>query len=124
VIADETPAADLAGQMSEDVAAEMVKVMRDRHPALAGVPAGVLIAALAEVLPVYGAMVELRTFGSDYVRRESDARALTKRAYGAGLLLRIAAEAEAAARAGIEPAANKTIARLLRDRAHAEGSQR
>ena len=109
---------------AEDVAAEMVEVMQERFPALRALPPQVLAEALAEVLPVYGAMVQVRTFGHDYERRERSAESLTKRAYGAGLLLRIAGEVDQAARAGVDPAANRALARMLRDRAHREGRNR
>lgn len=105
----------------DDVAAEMVKVMRERHPELRAIPARDLVTALAEVLPVYGAMVQVRTFGEDYERREQRANSLTTRVYGVSLLQRVAAEAERDANAGIDPAANRAAARVLRERAKTEG---
>lgn len=119
---DDTTGDELTAVPVEDVAAEMVRVMRDRSPGLRKVPASALAEALAEVLPVYGAMVEARTFGHDYERRERDARSLTTRVYGASLLLRLANEADQAARAGTEPAINTTLARQLRTLAHREGT--
>lgn len=105
----------------DDVAAEMVKVMREWHPELRAIPARDLVTALAEVLPVYGAMVQVRTFGEDYERREQRANSLTTRVYGVSLLQRVAAEAERDANAGIDPAANRAAARVLRERAKTEG---
>lgn len=106
---------------AEDVVADVVKVMQDRFPSLAAVPSEELAEAMGEVLAVYGAMVQVRTFGNDYERRERSADSLTKRAYGAGLLQRLARDAEQAARVGVDPAANRALARMLRDRAHREG---
>jgi hypothetical protein len=105
----------------DDVAAEMVKVMRERHPELRAIPARDLVTALAELLPVYGAMVQVRTFGHDYERRERHANSLTTRVYGVSLLQRVAAEAERDANAGIDAAANRAVARVLRERAKTEG---
>lgn len=105
----------------DDVAADMVRIMRERHPELLAIPARDLESALAEVLPVYGAMVQVRTFGHDYERRERHANSLTTRVYGVSLLQRIAAEAERDANAGIDPAANRAAARVLRERAKTEG---
>lgn len=115
-----TEGADVARH--DDVAAEMVKVMRERHPELREIPARDLETALAEVLPVYGAMVQVRTFGHDYERREQRANSLTTRVYGVSLLQRIAAEAERDANAGIDPAANRAAAKVLRERARTEGA--
>ena len=104
-----------------DVAAEMVQVMRDRHPELREIPEEILVQALVEVLPVYGAMVQVRTFGQDYTRREERANSLTTRVYGVSLLLKVAAEAERDANAGIDAAANRDLAKVLRARARREG---
>lgn len=119
------PSPPSSGQVDQpdDVAAEMVRVMLDRNPALAGVDEQDLTAALAEVLPVYGAIVQVRTFGHDYQRREQSAQSLTKRVYGASVLLRIAAEADRDARAGVDPATNRALAAKLRTWAHREGGQ-
>jgi hypothetical protein len=118
--ADLTPTGDELTP-HDDVASEMVKVMRERHPELQAIPARDLVQALAEVLPVYGAMVEVRTFGHDYKRREERANSLTTRVYGVSLLQRVAAEAERDANAGIDAAANRDLARVLRERAKTEG---
>lgn len=118
--ADLTPTGDELTP-HDDVAAEMVKVMRERHPELQAIPARDLVQALAEVLPVYGAMVEVRTFGHDYERREERANSLTTRVYGVSLLQRVAAEAERDADAGIDAAVNRDLARVLRERAKTEG---
>ena len=119
---DLTPTGDELAR-PDDVAAEMVEVMRDRHPALRAIPAEDLAQALAEVLPVYGALVQARTFGHDYKRREQRADALTTRVYAISRLLRLAADAEQSANAGVEPAANRTMARMLRDSARREGNR-
>lgn len=118
--ADLTPTGNEATP-HDDVAAEMAKVMRDRHPKLREIPDDILVQALAEVLPVYGAMVTVRTFGADYARREQRANSMTTRVYGVSLLLKVAAEAERDANAGIDPAGNRAAARVLRARAHREG---
>jgi hypothetical protein len=122
VTTDLTPTGDELAQ-PDDVAAEMVEVMRERHPALRAISAADLAQALAEVLPVYGALVQARTFGHDYKRREQRADALTTRVYAISRLQRLAADAEQAANAGIEPAANRTMARMLRDSARREGNR-
>ncbi len=119
---DITPTGDDIAR-PDDVVAEMVKVMRERHPELLEIPAADLERALAEVLPVYGAMVQVRTFGHDYERRERSAESLTKRVYGSSVLLRIAADAERDAAAGVDPATNRAVASNLRARAHREGRQ-
>lgn len=119
---DITPTGDDVAR-HDDVAADMVKVMRERHPELLAIPAADLERALAEVLPVYGAMVQARTFGHDYERRERSAESLSKRVYGASMLLRHAAEADRDANAGIDTRANRELAKALRDRAHREGAQ-
>lgn len=122
--ADVTPMGDeLAGIPDEDVPAEMAKVMQARFPSLGDIAPEALAAALADVLPVYGAMVQVRTFGHDYERRERHANSLTTRVYGVSLLQRIAAEAERDANAGIDPAANRAAAKVLRERARTEGAQ-
>ena len=122
--ADLTPTGDdLDAVPVDDVVAEMVQAMRDRHPALREISARDLEAALAELLPVYGAMVQARTFGHDYKRREQRANSLTTRVYAISRLLRLAADAEQAANAGVEPAANRTMARMLRDSARREGTR-
>lgn len=118
---DITPPEGAEVARHDDVAAEMVKVMTERHPELLTIPARDLVQALAEVLPVYGAMVQVRTFGEDYERREQRANSLTTRVYGVSLLQRVAAEAERDANAGIDPAANRAAARVLRERAKTEG---
>jgi hypothetical protein len=122
VTTDLTPTGDELAR-PDDVAAEMVEVMRERHPALRAIPAGDLVQALAEVLPVYGALVQARTFGHDYERRERRADALTTRVYAISRLLRLAADAEQSANAGVEPAANRAMARMLRDSARREGNR-
>ncbi len=118
---DITPPEGAEVARHDDVAADMVRIMRERHPELLAIPARDLESALAEVLPVYGAMVQVRTFGHDYERRERHANSLTTRVYGVSLLQRIAAEAERDANAGIDPAANRAAARVLRERAKTEG---
>lgn len=120
--ADITPTDGAEVARHDDVAADMVRIMRERHPELRAIPARDLETALAEVLPVYGAMVQVRTFGHDYERREQRANSLTTRVYGVSLLQRIAAEAERDANAGIDPAANRAAAKVLRDRARTEGA--
>lgn len=119
--ADLTPPEGADVARHDDVAADMVRIMRERHPELCAISARDLESALAEVLPVYGAMVQVRTFGHDYERREQRANSLTTRVYGVSLLQRIAAEAERDANAGIDPAANRAAARVLRERAKTEG---
>lgn len=114
-----TEGADVARH--DDVAAEMVRIMRERHPELRAVPARDLETALAELLPVYGAMVQARTFGHDYERRERHANSLTTRVYGSSLLQRLAAEADRDAGAGVDPAVNRAVARKLREQARREG---
>jgi hypothetical protein len=122
--ADLTPTGgDLAAGTVDDVVAEMVRVMLERHPALREISPRDLAAALAELLPVYGAMVQARTFGHDYKRREQRADSLTTRVYAISRLQRLAADAEQAANAGIDPAANRTMARMLRDSARREGNR-
>lgn len=119
---DLTPTGDELAR-TDDVVAEMVELMRERHPALREIPAGDLAAALAEVMPVYGALVQARTFGHDYERREHRADALTTRVYAISRLKRLAADAEQAANAGIDPVANRTMARMLRHSALREGNR-
>jgi len=119
--ADLTPTGGEAAPADYLAAPEMVKVMRERHPELREIPESILVQALAEVLPVYGAMVQVRTFGADYARREERANSLTTRVYGASLLLKVAADAERDANAGIDTAANRAAAKVLRARAHREG---
>lgn len=119
--ADLTPPEGADVARHDNVAADMVRIMRERHPELLAISARDLETALAEVITVYGAMVQVRTFGHDYERRERHANSLTTRVYGVSLLQRIAAEAERDANAGIDPAANRAAARVLRERAKTEG---
>lgn len=112
---------DVEAVPEDEVAAVITSIMQANHPELAAVDPAALTAALAEVLPVYGALVEVRTFGHDYARRERTADALTTRAYTVGRMRRMAYEAEQAAQAGTNPAENRTFARMLREHADREG---
>lgn len=104
----------------EDLPAVIAEIMAQRYPALRSLPADELATALGEVLPVYGAMVAKNTMGDDYGRRERAAQSLTTRTYTAGVLRRMAFEAEQAANAGIEPLVNRHQAHMLRARAERE----
>lgn len=104
----------------EDLPGVIAEIMAQRYPALRSLPPDELASALGEVLPVYGAMVAKKTMGGDYGRRERDAQSLTTRTYTAGVLRRMAFEADQAANAGVEPVMNRTLAHMLRARAERE----
>ncbi len=78
---------------------------------------------LAATLPLYGAAIIAGAGVEHYGRQVELARSLTTRVYGAALLFDIAREADAAATAGLEPALNRKLAEMLRNRARAEGGQ-
>jgi hypothetical protein len=119
----DTPGTDLSPSEVGDLATEISHVMLERFPQLRAVPADAIAQALAQVLPVYGAMVQTALFSHDYRRRERSAENLTKRTYVAGVLLRMAAEADQDALRGTDPAVNRAMAAKLRARAHQEGAQ-
>lgn len=108
----------------EDVPAELVALaMREYLPGLYDTGEEAMRQALAVVLPLYGAGIIAGAGVEHYNRQVEVARSLSTRVYGAALLFKIADEASTAADRGIEPALNRNLADMLRDRARVEGGQ-
>lgn len=123
-MSERTDLTTTAAMAPEDVPAELVELaMREYLPGLYDTGEEAMRAALAVVLPLYGAAVIVGAGVEHYERQVELARSLTTRVYGASLLLKLAAEATAAANQGIEPVLNRKLAAMLRARARAEGGQ-
>lgn len=124
-MSDSTELAAFTGAMApEDVPAELVELaMREYLPGLYDTGEEAMRQALAVVLPLHGASIIIRAGVEHYDRQVTLAKSLTTRVYGAALLFDIAREADAAATAGLEPALNRKLAEMLRNRARSEGGQ-
>jgi hypothetical protein len=123
-MSERTDLTTTAPMAPEDVPAELVELaMREYLPGLYDTGEEAMRQALAAVLPLYGAAIIAGAGVEHYGRQVELARSLTTRVYGAALLMTLADEATAAASAGIEPALNRSLATMLRNRARKEGAQ-
>jgi hypothetical protein len=123
-MSERTDLTTTAPMAPEDVPAELVELaMREYLPGLYDTGEEAMRQALAAVLPVYGAAIIAGAGVEHYGRQVELARSLTTRVYGAALLMTLADEATTAANAGIEPALNRSLATMLRNRARKEGAQ-
>jgi hypothetical protein len=121
---DTTDLTTTAVMAPEDVPAALVELaMREYLPGLYDTGEEAMRQALAAVLPLYGAAIIANAGVEHYDRQVALAKSLTTRVARAGMLLELAREADIAAAQGLEPELNRSLATMLRKRAHTEGGQ-